>query len=98
MISHELAQRITSDECLVMSLDPGTVNTKMLLSGWGPCGISVNSANDEYILSTSPFDSKNHGKYFVGTKISNCRKDVYNNEKRVKLWNELERICNVKYS
>ena len=69
----------------------------MLLSGWGPCGININQANDEFILSTSTFDSKNHGKYFVGTRMSNCRKDVYNNEKRLKLWNELERICDVKY-
>jgi len=69
----------------------------MLLAGWGPCGINVNSANDEFILSTNTFDSKNHGKYFVGTRMSNCRKDVYNNEKRLKLWNELERICDVKY-
>ena len=33
--------RITSN-----SLDPGTVNTKMLLAGWGPCGIDVEDALD----------------------------------------------------
>lgn len=31
----------------VNCLDPGTVNTKMLLAGWGPCGIPVGSADNE---------------------------------------------------
>ena len=25
----------------LINMDPGTVNTKMLLAGWGPCGIPV---------------------------------------------------------
>lgn len=37
-------------QCLTM--DPGTVNTKMLLAGWGPCGISVKEANNTYKLAT----------------------------------------------
>ena len=40
-MSHELAMRISTEEALVMSCDPGTVNTKMLLAGWGYCGISI---------------------------------------------------------
>lgn len=31
-------------------LDPGTVNTKMLLAGWGPIGIDVEDALDEFWL------------------------------------------------
>lgn len=96
MISHELASRIRPEDSLIMSCDPGTVNTKMLLQGWGACGIDVNNANDEYNLCTNAFDTEKHGKYFVSTSLATCSKDIYNNEKRLLLWNELERICDVK--
>lgn len=115
MISHELALRIKPSDCLILSCDPGTVNTKMLLgkklssircliliysfhsiAGWGRCGIEIKDANDEYHLVTKAFDSNDHGKYFVHTRVSSCSKDVYNDAKRTALWQELERICNVK--
>ena len=35
------------DRITCNSLDPGTVNTKMLLAGWGPCGIDVENALGE---------------------------------------------------
>ena len=35
---------IGTDLITCNSLDPGTVNTKMLLAGWGPCGIDVERA------------------------------------------------------
>jgi NAD(P)-dependent dehydrogenase (short-subunit alcohol dehydrogenase family) len=44
MFTAELAERapqLPSTLCL----DPGTVNTKMLLAGWGPCGIEVCSVS-----------------------------------------------------
>ena len=96
MISHELALRITANDSLVLSCDPGTVNTKMLIAGWGKCGIDVENANDEFYLTTKQFDPNDHGKYFVHSKVSTCSKDVYNDSKRIALWQELERICNVK--
>ena len=37
----ELALRVGSRLPTVNTLDPGTVNTKMLYAGWGPCGIDV---------------------------------------------------------
>jgi len=96
MISHELALRITPNDSLVLSCDPGTVNTKMLIAGWGKCGIDVENANDEFYLTTKQFDPNDHGKYFVHSKVSTCSKDVYNDSKRRLYWQELERICNVK--
>jgi len=35
MIAYELAERLESKGITVNTLDPGTVNTKMLLEGWG---------------------------------------------------------------
>lgn len=91
--SRELAGRVSPDEALIMSCDPGTVDTKMLRDGWqGMYGIPLLTANDEYELITSEFQARDHGQYFVSTSPSRCVSDVYNDEKRVALWNELERL------
>jgi len=97
MISHELALRTRPEEdALVVSCDPGTVNTKMLLAGWGACGIDVSDANCEFKLATSPsFDASAQGKYYVSCRESRCSKDVYEAEKREELWRRLEEICGV---
>lgn len=50
----------------VNCLDPGTVNTKMLLAGWGPCGINVSGADNQLHLATDPSTAMVSGKYFVG--------------------------------
>ena len=49
MLAAELAARLQNaglgtDRITCNSLDPGTVNTKMLYAGWGPIGIDVESA------------------------------------------------------
>jgi len=63
-LSFEMSKRVSPEDILVVSCDPGTVNTKMLLAGWGPCGIDVEDATDEYVLSTASMDAKNHGYAF----------------------------------
>ena len=94
-MSNELAVRIPAEDALVISCDPGTVNTKMLLAGWGYCGINIADANDEFNLISAPFDSSWHGQYFVGEQISRCSRDVYDATKRSELWSTLERITGV---
>lgn len=54
----------------VNCLDPGTVNTKMLLAYWGPIGIDVGDANGELFLITDPSVAKTTGKYFVSQRES----------------------------
>jgi NAD(P)-dependent dehydrogenase (short-subunit alcohol dehydrogenase family) len=51
LLAAEMATRLEDtslgggvDRITCNSLDPGTVNTKMLLAGWGPCGIDVEDA------------------------------------------------------
>ncbi len=40
---------------LCVSLDPGTVDTKMLRTGWeGCCGIPLQQADDTFWIATSP--------------------------------------------
>jgi NAD(P)-dependent dehydrogenase (short-subunit alcohol dehydrogenase family) len=93
--SHELATRVTAEEALVLSCDPGTVNTKMLLAGWGYCGIDIDDANDEFNLITADFNPTVHGTYFVSCHPSRCHRDVYNDALRSALWNRLEEITGV---
>lgn len=50
--AHLLQRRHGTDTITCNSLDPGTVNTKMLLAGWGPCGIDVEDALDETWISS----------------------------------------------
>lgn len=55
MLAAEFAERfenagISSDRVTCNSLDPGTVNTKMLLAGWGPIGIDVEDALGTFFL------------------------------------------------
>ena len=54
----------------VNCLDPGTVNSKMLLAGWGPIGIPISEADDEFYLATSPDVATVTGEYFVRRRIT----------------------------
>ena len=48
-------------------MDPGTVNTKLLLEGWGPCGIKPEEALETYVLATSDkFENPGgYPKYYI---------------------------------
>lgn len=52
------------------TLHPGVVNTKMLDSGWGPVGTSVDDADDEFLLATDDSVSSVSGKYFLRHRIT----------------------------
>lgn len=95
MFSLELANRVTEEAGvnapLVVSCDPGTVNTKMLLAGWGACGIDVTSANNEFNLATK--DDVQHGEYYVGPRPSIPHKDVKVEANRKKLWSILQDLA-----
>ena len=56
----------------ILTCDPGTVNTKMLLAGWGPCGVQVYDANDQFELVTNDKFTlpQNNGGYFVNQRLS----------------------------
>ena len=41
LFTTELAKRLGPGPPTVNTLDPGTVNTKMLIAGWGRCGIEI---------------------------------------------------------
>ena len=57
-------------KCLTM--DPGTVNTKMLLAGWGACGIPVSRADNTYKLATEYGTKQKSGTYHFGGGGGKC--------------------------
>jgi NAD(P)-dependent dehydrogenase (short-subunit alcohol dehydrogenase family) len=84
-------------QCLTM--DPGTVNTKMLLAGWGPCGIPVRDADNTYKLATgdeyaSGASGAKSGSYHFGWGTSDYAKD---DRRLVDFWNKLSDCTGVSY-
>jgi len=73
-------------------LDPGTVNTKMLLAGWGPIGIQVDDAFDETWLCSSPEVDGMTGKYYV-SKNERGSSSSYNQSERDKMWKILSTLA-----
>lgn len=95
MLSKEFSERLQdagygSDQITCNSLDPGTVNTKMLLAGWGPCGIAVEDALDQTYLCSSPDVNGVSGEYF--TWRSQTGKG-YNAGERAKMWKILSDLA-----
>mmetsp|Transcript_44326 Transcript_44326/g.93111 ORF Transcript_44326/g.93111 Transcript_44326/m.93111 type:complete len:351 (+) Transcript_44326:35-1087(+) len=90
-----LLDNMRTIQCLTM--DPGTVNTKMLLAGWGPCGISVKDANNTYKLATGEeyaFGREESGSYHFGWRAS---PDSKNDSKLREFWSKLSDCTGVSY-
>jgi NAD(P)-dependent dehydrogenase (short-subunit alcohol dehydrogenase family) len=93
-LSMEMAARLQraslgTDRITCNCLDPGTVNTKMLLSGWGPCGIDVEDALDETWLCTSDEVETKTGRYFVHQMDRRASEFAYDERERARLWTVL---------
>ncbi|KAF5834363.1 hypothetical protein DUNSADRAFT_8985 [Dunaliella salina] len=84
---------ITANTC-----DPGTVNTKMLLAGWGPCGIPVHEANDEHWIITDPSLEGVTGQYFVGRRPCRPPSTALEESIQQKLWTHLEEQTGAQWS
>lgn len=74
-------------------LDPGTVNTKMLLAGWGPCGIDVETALDQTWLCTSSEVEGVTGKYYTYQNERPAARSAYNPKERQQLWSMLSKLA-----
>ena len=85
---------------MTMTCDPGTVNTKMLLAGWGPCGVETFDANDP-VLSSSP--TPNTGTRTSRTQAYHVNRTVRQRpgedtkEERERLWRVLEESTGFEY-
>lgn len=94
MLTIEMAARfqtagIDTDRIICNCLDPGTVNTKMLLAGWGRIGIEVEDALNETWLCSSDQVESTTGKYFIGRSERKASSSAYDQQERDKLWSIL---------
>jgi NAD(P)-dependent dehydrogenase (short-subunit alcohol dehydrogenase family) len=88
------------DDLNVFSCDPGTVNTKMLLAGWGRCGVETYEANDEFIIMCEDIErngAEHNGAYFVGARPQR-RASRVGDEDQARLWRLLEERTGVIYA
>lgn len=97
MLTMEFADRLEAAGILPQQvtancLDPGTVNTKMLLAGWGSIGIDVADALDQTWLCSSPDVEGVSGKYFV-YKNERGSTSSYKQSERDKMWNILSSLA-----
>ena len=92
-MAHRLKQLPNPSYVTVNTLDPGTVNTKMLYAGWGYCGIDVERALDQTWLCTSDDVEGMTGKYFVGRSERKSSGFAYDKQERKQMWDLLSRLA-----
>jgi len=51
MLTSHLINCNVNPDLVYVTMDPGTVNTKMLLAGWGRCGIEVDEATSTFNIA-----------------------------------------------
>lgn len=90
MIAMEVHARFGKPpELTVNTMDPGTVDTKMLRAGWWSGGRSVQTATASHYLLTEPSLQETSGQYFVEHRPSRADAQAYDEGARAKLWDEL---------
>ena len=94
-VTFELAERYK--DIWINTLDPGTVNTKMLIISWGRCGIEIEDADNEFWLATNPDLEKVRGRYFVEKVDSEARPQAYDKQFRKELFTLLEEMTGMKF-
>jgi NAD(P)-dependent dehydrogenase (short-subunit alcohol dehydrogenase family) len=98
MLTIETAARfqaagIGSDRITCNCLDPGTVNTKMLYAGWGPCGVDVEDALDQTWLCTAKEVEDTTGAYFVYQNQRKAASSAYDKAQRDRMWSILANLA-----
>lgn len=72
------------------SMDPGTVDTKMLRAGWWDGGDSVETATTSFEMLTRDYFQQNSGTCLRGGEIQD-------DAKRAKLWHNLEELTGAEW-
>lgn len=100
LFTYELSARLQAAGSPVTCncLDPGTVNTKMLLAGWGPCGIPVKDADNEFLAAADPALAGVTGAHFVGGRQRQSPPITYDRSVQAQLWGVLQEQTGAQWS
>ena len=79
-----------------VTLDPGTVNTKMLLAGWGACGMDVADADDTAWAATAA--AARSGCYYVGRRAATPDAPARDEAAQEALWQRLVAITDAQFA
>eukprot|EP00419_Tripos_fusus_P033719 CAMPEP_0172760460 /NCGR_PEP_ID=MMETSP1074-20121228/169615_1 /TAXON_ID=2916 /ORGANISM="Ceratium fusus, Strain PA161109" /LENGTH=281 /DNA_ID=CAMNT_0013594433 /DNA_START=122 /DNA_END=967 /DNA_ORIENTATION=+ len=91
MIIKEMHKRYADPPRLCFhTMDPGTVDTKMLRAGWWTGGASVRTATTSFKMLTEDAFQASSGKCLGGWEIED-------DSKRARLWSDLERLTGAKW-
>ncbi|XP_070535559.1 retinol dehydrogenase 13-like [Ptychodera flava] len=97
MFSYELSDRLRPLGITVNCCDPGTVNTNMLLKSYGPIGIPIEQADNEFYLATDPKFTGVSGKYFAHLQDAQSASLSYDIKTRRRLWQIMEQMTGATY-
>jgi NAD(P)-dependent dehydrogenase (short-subunit alcohol dehydrogenase family) len=97
MVVMELHDRYSDPPRITFNtMDPGTVDTKMLRAGWSG-GSSVRTATDSFWMLTNEALQQVSGKYYVSQRNSRGDPKLQDKAARQKLWDELVRLTGATY-
>ncbi|XP_002742225.1 retinol dehydrogenase 14-like [Saccoglossus kowalevskii] len=97
VFSYELSDRLRPLGIIVNCCDPGTVNTNMLMKSYGPIGIPIEQADNEFYLATDPKFTGVTGKYFVQLQDTSSASISYDIKTRRRLWQIMEQMTGATY-
>jgi len=95
-LTYSLAEKLGSTPT-VNCCHPGTINTKMLTTGWGAFGSDLADAKDEFDLATNKSWAHTTGKYFVDSKPQRSAATTYNSAIRAQLWEHCAKLTGFNY-
>lgn len=98
LFTYELDRKLKGKQIAVNCLHPGVVNTKLLRTGWGGMGSSLEkgAATSIYLASYKEGETIS-GRYFVNKKASTSSSESYNIETAARLWDVSEKMTGVKF-
>ncbi|MEZ5195036.1 MAG: SDR family oxidoreductase [Bacteroidales bacterium] len=93
MFTYALAQRLDGTGIIVNALHPGVISTKLLHTGFGMGGSSLNTGSKTSVfLTTSPEVDGVSGGYFVNSRLAKSSKISYDQKIQDELWSISEKL------
>ena len=79
------------NDCTLINMHPGTVNTRIQIAGWGTCGIDIVNAKDTYKLAVKNkfLNPGGFPKYYKSMEETNPTAQARDKEACLKIYSHL---------